>query len=124
MVSWATTLVAVRNLRKPLTLLDATPLVLGVKPFKLRVDWTCWKYYPGEPAEVWLHVLGEDGVEEEPKLLREFDHPPDAAGWARQWMEGRGFAWWCDVDTAQRQGWTHLTLFPFPAPGTRQGGQA
>lgn len=89
---------------------------------RLRVDWTCWAHYEGAPAEVWLHVTDACGVEGELSLLRCFDHPPDAAGWARRWMEGRGLVWWCDIDVAQRRGWTHLSLFSWPAAGTRRGG--
>lgn len=80
-----------------------------MKPFKLVIDWTCQEAY-GDPVTVELHVMGQH-----PKVLRRFEHGPDAAGWARKWLADRGFNFFCDIDTAQRQGWTHITLHAVPA---------
>lgn len=75
-----------------------------MKPFKLRVDWFLQEVY-GDKVTVELLVMDEP-----PKVLRRFDYAPDAAGWARKWLEDRGFNWWCDINTAQREGWSHITL--------------
>jgi hypothetical protein len=83
-------------------------------PWKLRIDWTCWAQrahpaYAGARVEVWLHVMGE-----EPRLLREFPDPPEAAGWCRRFIEGRGHRLRCDPYLAEREGHTHLVIHPGP----------
>ena len=81
-----------------------------MRPFRLRVDWTAQHAYPDEMVEVELHVLGEDWVEEEPRVLRRFATPAEAAKWAAQWFRGRGLRFWCDVDRHEREGNTFVVL--------------
>jgi len=81
-----------------------------VKPFKLRIDWTCHRAY-GDKVDVELHTEGED----EHVVLRRFDSPPEAAGWSRQWLADRGFDLLCDVDRHQREDHTYVILHPIPA---------
>jgi hypothetical protein len=87
-----------------------TILEQGVRLFKVRVDWLCWKAY-GDKVVVELHVM-----DEEPKVLRSFPGPPQAGAveWARKWIEDRGFDFWCNIDLHQRENHTHITLHPKP----------
>lgn len=77
-----------------------------MKPFKLRVDWLCHRHY-GDPVVVELHLM-----DQHPKVLRKFDTPAEAAGWARKWLADRGFGFWCNVDWHQSEDHTHITLHP------------
>ena len=77
-----------------------------MKPFKIRVDWTCHASY-GDPVVVELHIM-----DEEPKVIAQFDTPPEAAGWARKWLDDRGFEFWCNVDMHQRLDHKHITMHP------------
>lgn len=83
--------------------------------FKLRVDWLCYHHY-GDKVHVELHVL-----DEEPYELHRFDTPPEAAAWARKWLEDRGFGFTCDIDTHQRLDHKHITLHPVDQKGKSDG---
>lgn len=75
-------------------------------PFShLRVDWLAQEAY-GRKVVVELHRLGK-----EPVVIRKFSSAPEAVAFAKRWLEDRGFEWWCNIDEAQRSGWTHIDLF-------------
>lgn len=80
-----------------------------MKPFKIRVDWTCQDAYSDDPVEVELHIMDED-----PMNLRYFDDKLEAVRWARKWLEDRGFDWTCDINTHQRRNDKHITLHAQP----------
>lgn len=84
-------------------------------PWKLRIDWTCWSHrdhplYAGSKVEVWLDIM-----DEEPRIIRTFDNPPDAAGFCRRYINGRGCRMLCDPWTSERLGWTFLTIHAGPS---------
>ena len=68
------------------------------------------RFYPEERVEVELHLLGEDWVAEEPKLLRTFDTVPEAVAWAVAWFKGRGVHFICDVERHQRENHSYVVL--------------
>lgn len=82
-----------------------------MKPFKIRIDWTCHHHY-GDPVEVELHVM-----DAEPRTLQTFPTIPRAVDYVVRWFTGRGLGYWCNVDWHQREGHTHITLHPRPSPG-------
>jgi hypothetical protein len=87
------------------------------KPWKLCMDWTCANAYPGDPVVVELHIM-----DEEPRVLRKFPDIPEAAAWARKFIEDRGLEWWCNIDWHQRENHTHITLHP-GSPSRKPQGQ-
>lgn len=88
---------------------------MGMRPFKLRIDWTqagdyCWQgtVYRGTGVLVELEVMGEPG-----RVLRSFDEVLEALEWARCWLSDRGFDSCCVTDPHQLSR-TYVVLHPRP----------
>lgn len=76
------------NPKISLTLAGLSALLLGVKPFKLRVTWLCWKYLPPAPVEVELEIMGKKA-----RTIHTEADPDDAIIWAIKWLADRGFTY-------------------------------
>jgi hypothetical protein len=75
-------------------------------PFRLRVDWGLADAHGG-----WVPVdlyIGDDAF---PKTIHYERTPYRAVAWAVSWFQGRGITWSCDVDTHQRLGHQHITMY-------------
>lgn len=78
-----------------------------MKPFKLWVEWY------GDVATVELHVLsrvGDDWIEDDPKVLRTFPTALEAVAWAVKWFGDRGIHYHHHASLHERRGHKHVIL--------------